>query len=372
MSTLGDEASSGFCGSVTSTGPPHSGNPVHAVMCRLRRAPTRGAAASSQPESGDRGGDRADDEDHEAGIFVDDAAEAEGGDGALSDSHWSIADSGSARDSEEGEEELGGASAESGRRTQARTRQPARSAATPPRAAARKRELGALLETAEMQAVLSEHHKATLERSPAEKRQLVQAFAAKLTALKKACSDLAGRTAAAADRHRSARSARGAGVDDTGVNGDDDDDDDDEPRYPRQSPQPFPHSVLHSSTLLATRPRHSERTYASYRAIAEAPDGPFLSPSGTGETKRRALEAIDRVHVCLQKHQQAHPEQPSFDYDRMRAMELASKYPKIAKSVHAEMHADLVKRRSDSAEEQRAERAEAEEAGEDDEEEESW
>mmetsp|Transcript_73138 Transcript_73138/g.145452 ORF Transcript_73138/g.145452 Transcript_73138/m.145452 type:complete len:313 (-) Transcript_73138:26-964(-) len=276
-------------------------------MCRLRRAPTRGAAASSQPESGDRGGDRADDEDHEAGIFVDDAAEAEGGDGTLSDSHWSIADSGSARDSEEGEEELGGASAESGRRTQARTRQPARSAATPPRAAARKPglrkasaaelrafpvfvrgtlavtrdaevklralgkkatndelasrdqslfgiyewlakssdtppapfqraiqelpgatckkgaggynvwrafkveeglgELGALLETAEMQAVLSEHHKATLERSPAEKRQLVQAFAAKLTALKKACSDLAGRTAAAADRHRSAQEA---------------------------------------------------------------------------------------------------------------------------------------------------------------------
>ena len=270
---LGDEASSGFCASVTSTGPPHSGNSVHAVMCRLRRAPTRRAAAPSQPESGDRGAARADDDDHEAGGSEDGAAEAGEGNAALSEYHGSASDSGSDRDIEEGEDGLGGAS---GQQTQPRTRQPARSAAaaagTAPRAAARNRkqaarkasaaelrafpvfvsgtlavtrdaevklralgkketndelaskhqslfgiyewlakasdtppapfqraiqalpgatskrgaggynvwrafkveeslsELGALLETAEMQAVLSEHHKATLKRSDEEKR----------------------------------------------------------------------------------------------------------------------------------------------------------------------------------------------------------
>ena len=190
-------------------------------------------------------------------------------------------------------------------------------------------ELRKLLNMPEMRAVLAKEHLAALG-SEESARTLTKEFAAKLIALRKKCSKHTGRTDAAADRRRAA-----AGPDD-----DDGDDNDEE----RRSPEPYPPSLAGSSTLLATRPRHSERTHGSYREIIEAQDGEFLSPTGTGQTKRAALEVLDKVHRSLRKHQQAHPEQPSFDYDRMRAMELASKYPKIAKSVHAEMQADLLKR----------------------------
>ena len=222
-------------------------------------------------------------------------------------------------------------------------------------------QLRKLIASPEMRAVLKPEHVEALEKGREEERMLSQALAARLTALRKECSgEEPGRTAAANERRRTATppeaerepaAAAAAAAACGGAHEEHacaDTDDEDEPA----SPPPYPPSLSHSSALLCTTPRHSERTYASYRAIAQARDGPFRSPTGTGETKRRAMEVLATAHRCLREHQRDHPEDPSFDYDSMRAMELAGKYPKLAKSVHAEMVAELFARSAQEGEEE--------------------
>ena len=102
------------------------------------------------------------------------------------------------------------------------------------------------------------------------------------------------------------------------------------------------YAALASSQAFASVGRmHSERTLGAARAIVAAQGGPFTSPTKTGETRRQAEEVLDvlsKTFRTVHSHQEDPPSgfesgSSTVNRDAVRLLELATKYPKVARGV---------------------------------------